>query len=256
MSFVLISLVSAIPPVTTEFVGDQRYVIEANIVDYYKTNTGACVHIFVFNQTSGGIADSTEVSCYVELTNDNGTRILNVTPEAEDDHFLICRPPTLLTERGDYGMMIICNSSGMYGTKTTFFGLNHYGEGLTDAIAQSHNQSMWFLMILFGLSLLFLIKSESAYGKVAGYFMTHIFFMIGCFAEWQFLHGYALSSIANEGIFKVLFYFSAYAFLPMFLLAIVWMFYVHLLNEDIKGMIDRGMPEAEAHDRAKSGRRY
>ena len=252
----MISFVSAVPPITTEFVGDQRFVIEANVVDYYKTDTSACVHIFVFNQTSGNIADSTQISCRVELTNDNGTIMMAGTPTPHEDHFQMCRPETLLTERGDYGLMILCNNSNMYGLKTTFFGSNHYGEGLTTAIEGSHNNSMWFLMILFVLSLVGLFKFENPSGKLACYFSTHLLFIIGTFAEWQFLHGYALSSIANEGIFKVLFYVSITAFFPMVMLAIVWMFYIHTMNDDIKGMMDRGMDEDEAYKRAKEKKKW
>ena len=251
----MISFVSAVPPITSEFVADRRFVIEANVVDYYATNTGACVHIFVFNQTSGDIADSTEVSCRVELTNSNGTLMLEGFPTAHDDHFQMCRPDTLLTERGDYGLMILCNNSNMFGLKEVYFGLNHYGEGLTDAIAQSHNQSMWFLMILFGLSLFGVFKVENPSGRLACYWMTHLLFVIGTFAEWQFLHGYALSSIANEGIFKVLFYVSITAVFPMILLSIAWMFYIHTMNDTIKGFMDRGMDEDEAYSRSKSNRR-
>jgi len=252
MLVMMFSFVSAKPPVTTEFVGDTRYVIEANIMDYYKPDTSACVQIYVFNQTDGTIADNTKISCKARVINTNGTIILVGYPIAHEDHFDMCRNDTILTERGDYGLMILCNDSSQYGTKTTFFGVNNYGEGLTEAIEGSHNNAMWFLMILFGLSLYGLFSIEQPTGKLACYFSAHLIFIIGTFAEWQFLQGYALSPIANEGIFKILFYVSITAFFPMILLAIAWIVYIHLVTDEIADMMDRGMSSEEAWGRSSS----
>ena len=71
----MITVVSAVPPVTSEFVGDVGFDIEANIMDYYKINEGACTQIYVFNKSSGAIMNSDSVSCNVKLTDHNGTEI-------------------------------------------------------------------------------------------------------------------------------------------------------------------------------------
>ena len=44
----MISFISAVPPITTEFVGVEGFEVEANVQPYYITNEGAEVHIFVF----------------------------------------------------------------------------------------------------------------------------------------------------------------------------------------------------------------
>ncbi len=75
-------------------------------------------------------------------------------------------------------------------------------------------------------------------------------FIAGSFAEWQFLHGYALSSVANEGVFKVLFYVSITSLFPIVLLSIVWMAYYHIMNDTITGFMDKGMDFKDAERRA------
>jgi len=250
-----VTLINAVPPVTIEFIGEERLVIEANIVDYYKTDTSACIHIFVFNQSNGNIANDPDISCRVELTNDNGTIIINGNLIPHDDHFQMCRNDTVLTERGDYGLMIVCNNSEVYGFKTGFFGLNNYGEVLTEAIEGSHNNAMWFLMILFGFGLFGLIKIDSLLGKFALYWFCHVLFVVGTFAEWNYLHGYALSQIVTEGIFKVLFFVSITAMLPMMILSIAWMIIMFSQSKDIQGLIDRGSTEEDATERILGGKR-
>ena len=117
----LSSFVSAVPPLTTEFVGDTGYAIEANIQDYYQVNEGACVHIYVFNRTNGEQLSYPTVSCMVELTDANGTTVLVGSPTAHEEHFKMCRPATIVTKLETYGLTIVCNSSVVGGYKTAFF---------------------------------------------------------------------------------------------------------------------------------------
>ena len=128
-TFFSFNLISAFKPVTTEFTGEQNYVIEANVFDVYKTNEGACVHIYVFNKSGGNIADSTEVSCRIELSNHNGTNLMVGSPTTHEDHFEMCRPASLITEPDTFGLSIVCNDSYMYGIKTAFFEVTESGEG-------------------------------------------------------------------------------------------------------------------------------
>jgi len=148
-TFFSFNLISAFKPVTTEFTGEQNYVIEANVFDVYKTNEGACVHIYVFNKSGGNIADSTEVSCRIELTNHNGTNLMVGSPTPHEDHFEMCRPATLITEPDIFGLSIVCNDSYMYGIKTAFFEVTTNGKELN-----IQDTTIRIFLILFFFSLI------------------------------------------------------------------------------------------------------
>jgi len=121
-----------------------------------------------------------------------------------------------------------------------FFWVNDYGEELTEANASSFNYSMMFLMILFVLTLVGLFMVEHYIGKFALYWIAHLLFVIGTFSMWQFNWGYAISYTGLAGIWKVLFYVSTIAVLPMILLSMVWIFYIHAFNEHFQKLVDKG----------------
>ncbi len=119
--FAIMPMISARPPVTTEFIGDTNLVIEANAMPYYKINEGTSIFIHVFNKSNGVSLDNTQVSCEVELTNHNGTLLLSGTPTYTGDYWTMTRPSTIITERGKYAVIIHCNSSVTAGYKTFSF---------------------------------------------------------------------------------------------------------------------------------------
>ena len=129
ISLAFISLVAAVPPLTTEFVGDTGLAIEANVQDYYQINEGACIHIYVFNRSNGEQLSNPTVSCEVELTDENGTVVLQGYPTTHEGHFKMCRPATIVTKLETYGLTIVCNSSMVGGYKTHFFVATETGKG-------------------------------------------------------------------------------------------------------------------------------
>lgn len=252
----LISFISAVPPVTTEFVGTEGFAVEANVQPYYVTNEGAEVHIYVFNMSNGAILASPSVSCQVELTDHNGSVVLEGSATPDDHHFHMVRPPNVVNTSETYALTIVCNNSYMAGYKTAFFEANPYGAGLTEAESLNFNWGMMFLMILFITSFIGIFKIESPAGKLACYWFSHLIFIVGTFSIWQFNYGHTLEYSGLAGAFKVLFYVSTISVFPMILLSIAWMFYIHTMNDDIKKMIDRGMDEDEAYSRAKEKKKW
>jgi hypothetical protein len=160
------------------------------------------------------------------------------------------------TDRGFYQAKFQGNDTAFGGASEIECGVNDYGEELSEATASSHNYSMIFLMALFILSLVGLFAFENPAGKLALYWFAHIIFVVGSFSVWQFNQGYALSYMVTAGVFKVLFYVSIIAMFPMILLSLAWIFYIHTMNDDIKKMMNRGMDEGEAIDRARRKRRW
>lgn len=151
-----ISAVKGVPPITTEFIGDTGLGIEANIFDYYKTNEGACAHIYVFNRSNGEILGNDSVSCMVELTDHNGTIIFEGAPEGHSEHFDICRPANIVTKEETYGLTIVCNSSSVGGLKTAFFEATRYGDAPRDNLNNILTITLFsILFIVIGIYIIY-----------------------------------------------------------------------------------------------------
>jgi len=237
---VMLSFVSAKPPVTTEFIGDTNLVVEANVFEYYKINEGAMVYIHVFNKTNGKMLDDTTVDCDVELTNSNGTVMMNGVPTFDDEHWVMSRPSTLITDRGKYALIIHCNATNTDGYKTFFFEANGYGEELDTAHSIKFNSAMLFMLILFLMALVGLFVTENYIGKLALYWVSHVLFVVGTFSMWQFNLGYTTTFLGMAGAWKVMFYVGIGAVIPMVILSMAWIFYIHLFNEHFEKLISKG----------------
>jgi len=246
-----ITFVSAVPPVTTEFIGDTNLVVEANVFEYYKINEGAMVHIHVFNKTSGKMLDDTTVDCDVELTNSNGTLLMNGVTAFTDEHWEMARPSTTVTERGKYALIIHCNSTETDGYKTFFFEANGFGKGLDIAHSFKFNMGLVFLFMFFLLAIIGVVKSENYIVKFALYWVCHLFFVVGTFCIWQFNLGYTTTFLGLVGIAKVLFYVSIGAVVPMVIVSMAWIFYIHVYNEHFQKLIDKGESPENAFAMAK-----
>jgi len=151
------------------------------------------------------------------------------------------------TSRGEYQAKFQCNhTSGIAGGSEIFFFVNDYGEELTQANASMFNYSMLLLMIMFILALVGLFIIENYIGKFALYWVCHLIFIIGTFSIWQFNMGYAIGFVGLAGIWKIFFYVSTFAVVPMMLLSVAWIIHIHLFNEHFQKLIDKGMDTEEA----------
>jgi len=155
-----LTFVSSVPPVTTQFVGDLGLNIEASFQPYYKINEPAQIQIHVFNKTNGRLLDNITASCEVELTDFNGTILIHATPPFEDNHFLMTRSKDIITEVGIYAITIICNSSDVYGWKTTYFEATKTGKGFDIEESLVYFILAFGVLILFALSFYFMIATE------------------------------------------------------------------------------------------------
>jgi len=237
---IVIPFVSAVPPITTEFIGDNNLVVEANVFEYYKINEGASVFIHVFNKSNGVMLDDTEVDCNVELTGSNGSLILVGVPTFEDDHWVMTRPSTAVTERGDYALIIHCNSTNLDGYKTFFFEANQFGDGLTVAHSIKFNSAMFFMLVFFLLAVLGAVFMDHYIAKFALYWVAHLIFIAGNFSMWQFNIGYTTVFTGMASVWKIMFYVGIGAVVPMLILSMAWIFYIHLYNEHFEKLISKG----------------
>jgi len=251
-----IMFVSAIKPITSVTTSDDGLFVEATAKDYIRTGEDHEFEIHVFNKTDGGYI-TTDTTCYMHLYHKRGNHEYEGFDNTVSHYFdyAFDLNGTNFTSRGEYQAKFQCNhSSGVSGGEEIFFWVNDYGEELTPARATSFNFSMLMLMILFILSLIGLFRIEVPAGKLALYWVCHIFFIVGSFSLWQFMGGYATAYVGLAGVWKVLFWVSTVAVLPMIILSGAWIFYIHAVNEHTEKLMEKGVDVETAFKMAKKKR--
>ena len=249
-----LSLVSAVKPLSSVET-TQGFIVESVDQTYVRTGEDYEFEVHVFNATTG-LHINEGISCYFHMYNKSGNHIVELEDSTSGHNFdYSFNVAGGNWTRGNFVVKIQCNATNYGGGEELFVRVNDYGEELTDPLGSNFHQGMWMLMILFSISLFGVFKVENPSGKLACYWVAHLFFVIGTFSVWQYNMGYTIAYSGLAGIFKVLFYVSITAVFPMILLSIAWMFYIHTMNDTIKGFMDRGMDEDEAYSRAKSNRR-
>ena len=246
-----ITFVSAVPPVTTEFVGSIGLDVEANLQDYYRINEGAEIHIFVFNKSDGGKVISPTVTCQVELTNRNGTVLLEGFATADGDHFHMTRNASVVTIAGSYAVTIVCNTSEIAGYKTGFFEATEGGIGLDQSRSHLIIGLLAILVFLLFLSLYAVFNVENYIGKFAMYWVSHLLFILIAFVGWQIGVEALLGMVALTGVFKIMFWVLVVAVVPMVFLSMAWIIYLHAFNEHFQKLVDKGMDTESAFKMAK-----
>jgi len=234
----MIVFVSAVKPTVT-FDGGLH--IETTAPSYIRTGFDHEFETHVFNETTGYPITS-GIDCYYNLYHKDGDHEAegyDAVPSHTFDYAYTFTGGNF-TSRGEYQLKIQCNDTQFGGGEEIFFWVNDYGEELTEANASSFNYSMMFLMILFVLAIVGLFVTEHYIGKFALYWICHVLFIVGTFSIWQFNQGYGLAFFGLAGIWKVLFYVSTIAVVPMILLSIAWIFYIHAFNEHFQKLVDKG----------------
>lgn len=248
---IVMPLVSAVPPLTTEFVGNEGLDVEANFQDYYRINEGAELHIFVFNISNGNKVISPDVTCAVELTNRNGTVMMEGMATPDADHFHMSRNASIITEAGSYAVTIICNTTTIAGYKTAFFEASEGGVAITNGKTTLIIGLLAILVLFLFISLYAMFNIEDYKGKFALYWVSHLLFILITFIGWQVgVEGF-LEAVALTGVFKIMFWVSIVAVVPMVFLSIAWIVYLHAFNEHFQKLVDKGNDTESAFKMAK-----
>lgn len=250
----LLPFISAVSPFQQS---ESGLYIQVTLSDYIETSNSYIVSMHVFNYTDG-LPMINGVSCYLDIYNGTGGEIY----DAENDtastgfDFSFTIDGGNFTDTGDYFMIAQCNTSTIGGFLSEQFYVNDYGDELTEGKAINFNWAMLFLMLLFLVSLVGLFTVNDYKGKFALYWVCHVLFIVGTFSVWQFNEGYSIQYIGLASIFKVMFYVSIFSLFPMVILSLSWIFYMHLMSEEIKGFMNKGMDEDEAFKRARRNRKW
>ena len=254
---IIIGFASAVKPTTTIDLSNTGLIVETASPNYIRTGEDHQFQTHVFN-LSNGYPITSGIDCYFHLYHKDGDHEAegyDAVPSHTFDYAYTFTGGNF-TSRGEYQLKIQCNNSAIGGGEEIFFWVNDYGEELSPANASSFNYSMMFLMILFILGIVGLFLVEHYIGKFALYWICHVLFIVGTFSIWQFNQGYALSFFGLVGVWKVLFYVSTFAVVPMVFISMAWILYLHAYNENFEKVIKNGGNTEEAFriaDKKSSG---
>jgi len=107
-----------------------------------------------------------------------------------------------------------------------------------------------FLILFLVISIIGIFNVDNYIGRFALYWVSHVLIIAITFISWQMSNDYLTGTPMITGIFKIGFYFFMISAFPMVILSLAWIFYIHTMNDTIKGFMNRGMDEDEAYSRA------
>jgi len=253
--FLLVSSVSAVPPVSVIFSGDTGLQIEASPPRYLQQNSIGEITAHVFNTTNGVLMTNETpglVGCKSLIQWPNGTTLAQVDATPIGDYFFFSLDLTNVSRLGEYGWVIHCNNSDQGGYIKGSFELTTSGnEEATIPVVLSFLGVILIIMLFLCLSIYGIVVSESALGKYISVVLTYFFFVVFTYISWIMADRFIVISSFAVWFLKFLFMFSLWSFLPFFFLSLTFLLYQMYKIKEIKGLIERGIPEDEAYKRVK-----
>lgn len=166
-------------------------------------------------------------------------------------NYTFCNTSTL----GIYWVVVNYDDDGEYVyTDGDFFEVTPNGVNLTMGRSILYIGILFILFIFLIISIIGTFNIENYIGKFTLYWCSHLLFTLYTFSVWQITEGFLIGFVGLGGIFKVLFYFSIFAVLPMIILSGVWIFYIHAFNEHFQKLLDKGEDPETAFAMAKKKR--
>lgn len=155
------------------------------------------------------------------------------------------------------GTYIVNGVGDLDGTNTVWAYDFVIGKELTFGKAILNFGFIFVLVIFLVISIIGIFKIENYVGRFVLYWISHILVIAISFMIWSGADKFLSASPFVVGFFRIIFYFVMIGAFPMMILSLAWIFHIHLVNDDIKKMMERGIDEDEAYDRAikKRGRR-
>lgn len=256
MCMILFSLVGAVPPSMTSFVGTEGLDVQANFLDYYKIKSSVELQIYVFNISNGAIMSNLTTSCKAELTNASGEIIFTGTAASNGNHFKMSRNSSIVTEKGLYAVTLICNTSTLGGYKTFYFEATETGTSISTSQVLLYLGLLGIFIFLFIVNLgviPFLPKGDNKdeegvlisinhlkYIRPILYVTAYLFLMIIVFVSSNLALIYLGTELIGDVLFKIFYMMMAFA-LPMLTIWFIYIIYSIFQDKKMKEYIERGI---------------
>ena len=179
----VVSFVSAVPPVDTIFTGDTGIQIEVNIMPYYKYGEARWSVIHLFNVTDGFIitnATHTNVSCMINLRDSQGFELMVVEATVHGDHWDLNGSGGGANPVGNYAWTLHCLDYNAHigGYTSGYFEITE--SGIEEPMQDRTSGVTVLIFVLIITAALFYASSEKFFkGDALNFAMQGAFFMAG-----------------------------------------------------------------------------
>jgi hypothetical protein len=234
----ILPLFSAAPPVTTVQQFADGYIIEESQHGYLQLNKDYQYNFFVYNYSTGVEVDDTDMVCTLFLANSSGS-ILHSINATYDNYWYVNILGGNFSVAGDYPYGVNCQDD-YGGALAGIFVVTESGVEMNEGRSVLTIGLLILLVFFLFISLYFSFSIENYIGKFTFYWVSHVLLILITFAGWQVGVEGLLDGVALTGIFRVLFWIFTLAVIPMVILSVSWIVYIHTFNEHFEKLIKKG----------------
>lgn len=186
--------------------------------------------------------------CNVTIVNPLSANIVTNLPTSENigySNFTLNSSQT--SQTGTYQVFLIAANGTFYDDN---FGITPNGEVATSASAIFYIGLLGLLVIFFGLLVYFGVTTDHIWVKATSWGFGYLFLIGISFIAWRMSADFLTSSPFLIDFLRITFYVLMIGFFPFILVLFVYGVYMMLTIKEITDMIDKGIPEGEARERA------
>jgi len=251
----LIGLTSAVPPITTTQSFAEGYILDAPFPTHWKLNTDYHLPVYIKNISNGNRIYGTDANCVMRIFAQNGSSLIYLNAVTHSLHYDFEISGDNFSTEGIYFYSVNCNSTYLGGYFSGQVEITESGIEITESRSILIIGLMGILSLFFFLSLFVLFSVENYIARFVSYWVSHTMILIITFIGWQIGVEGLLKETALTGCFRIMFWVFTIAFFPMLILSVVWIVYIHLFNEHVKKLVEKGedMETAFAITKKKKG---
>lgn len=250
----IITFVSGAVPVQLNINTDTGINVFYPKFDYVQKDASFTLYLHTSNITNGLPISNTNLDCFLYLYDVDGSHTLESKVLEKDSNgweHKITLSSGNFSNVGIHGFYIWCNATEIGGSAHGIFTVTEGGIEITGGRSILVMSLLGLLTFFLLLSLLCMFKIEHYIGKFALYWVSHVLIIIITFIGWQMGVEGLLNGMALTGVFRIMFWIFTIAVIPMVLLSLAWIFYIHAFNEHFQKIIDKGENPEEAFKIAK-----
>lgn len=208
-----------------------------------------------FNESLDIVITSNDaISCnitYVQVAN-NSANVFELAMSQSGRTFYQTLDGGNFTQLGDTCVGVVCYDGSNYEDGSVCREVTPNGEEVDGSKTTFNIVLLVILTVFFILALIGLFTINDYRGKFALYWVCHVLLIGISFVAWRYGQDFLFSDGGASGIFKVIFWVSTTAVLPMLLLSIAWIVYIHTVTDEINDLMERGLTPEEAFERRSS----
>jgi hypothetical protein len=237
----------------------------------YKENVNLLIVLgmifFLIGNVSAGYAQNTEINFKVSCEHLNCSQTYTVSVEDPQSNLILDGAGTSIqqgylnftlnssqtSQNGIYNVFLIGSGADPFYHSGQIV-VTPNGEEPTEANAIFYIGLLVILIFGFGLIVYFGVTSDNLIVKAFSWGFGYLFLIAISFVAWNMAADFLTSSPFLVEFLRILFLVLMIGFFPFILILFAYAWYMALTIKEIKDMVERGIPENEAAERATWGK--